>query len=138
LPVRVVAWRPLIGQERELARLPAACGPQGVFVTGWTQPLSAFLDLNASFGQVGSACPDGQWLLFITKSAVGLGSDLWLLDLHSRTTKLLLANEPLSQVHVSWVSDFAIVSGYGRAVRVDLPSRTARLVSLPCRGGEKR
>lgn len=87
--------------------------------------------------------PDGRYALVAFNSKLGVGYDLWLLDLPGQSAALITANtgaawEYTGLAHVSWCGDHAILSNVGTALNVDLHTKRAALLHIATDGRTAR
>lgn len=78
------------------------------------------------------ASPDKRYLVLVLGSQINEGNDLWMVDLHSGSVKLVLPDiveNPGMQsngIHCAWTPDHLLLSGDGMPVEVNLRDMQAR------------
>ena len=121
--VKILVWDSVTHAAGPLASLPAGRN---------ALPGKAFWRCS------GHASPKGDYLVLALPTASGSDqSDLWLVDLRSGRSALVLPDQLFAKERASWGEGQVILSGHRRAVVVDLEARRARFLAIPLREGDK-
>jgi hypothetical protein len=121
--VKILVWDSVTHAGGPLASLPAGRN---------ALPGKAFWRCS------GHASPEGDYLVLALPTASGGDqSDLWLVDLRSGRSAVVLPNQLFAKERASWGEGQVILSGRRRAVVVDLEARRAGFLAIPLREGDK-
>jgi hypothetical protein len=104
-----------------LPKVPLHCG---------FQISDLLLSSSASGGQIGHISPDGKYLILTLTSAVGGGNDLWIIDLQSKSARIVLPNRIFGADEATWTEDGAILTGSGNAVKVNFKKPSAEIINI--------
>lgn len=120
--VHVIAWDG--NQKREVARMPAREHAIGSTTINYVEAL-------------GSASPDGRYLMVQIGTYGGKGIDTWIVNLRTGAAWIAAPNIDASPRRASWFADKLALSGRNRILTIDL--RTMEMSSLRpgVDGGEK-
>lgn len=125
--VSIVVWNPVANSVRTAATIPAG---RDALTRGWFPGFSVAWMLS-SLNRRGFVSPSGGYVVAVLPSAGGAGQDLWVTDLKTASSKLVLANTIFGAREVAWSPGRAVIFGSGNAVEVDLAARSARMVVIP-------
>jgi hypothetical protein len=78
---------------------------------------------------IASISPDERYVLMMSASTMGIGMDLWLLDLSKGNAVVVLDNSAFAMDAVHWYRDKALLYGSGRPVIIDLNTKRGALVT---------
>ncbi|MDO8586029.1 MAG: hypothetical protein Q7T82_03220 [Armatimonadota bacterium] len=81
-----------------------------------------------------SLSPDGHYLLALFGSGLGIGWDLWLIDLRMGKGKMIAANSLYQLNDVIWTRKSAVFCWQGKLLTIDLRSMKGRCRSLESEG----
>lgn len=94
--------------------------------TNVVEPAAAIsLDATNRFG-FACASPDGRYLLIDFASKLGMGRDLWIVDIDKHRGRMIWPNSYYRMDDVAWSSDRLYVPAEDQYVRIDLTSMKAR------------
>ena len=117
--VRIIAWDGK--QEREVARMPAG---ENAMVS-WIYPY------------IGSASPDGCYLMVQIGARGSKGIDVWIVNLRTGVTWIAFPNRYSFAMRVSWFDDKLALSGYDDIWTVDLQTMKTGSIRPGADGGNK-
>jgi hypothetical protein len=80
------------------------------------------------FGPWGHVSPSGQYLVLKTRTAVGLGDDLWIVNLRDGRRRQALANALFPKERANWNGNKLVLSGDGNPLAIDLRSGRSQVV----------
>jgi hypothetical protein len=119
--VEILVWDSVTNAVRPLASLPAGRNalPRKAFWRRW-----------------GHVSPQAHYLVLALPTTSGGGqSDLWVVDLRSGRSAVVLPDQLFATERASWRKDRVILSGFGNAVVVDLKAARARFLEIPLMTG---
>jgi len=140
LNVKVLEWDTRRDRTRVAALIPTrAASLQGRTVLEFMSLLlmdlggQAIDPLSGMFVNAGSdrVSPSGDLLAVTLRSTAGTGNDLWMVDLRSGRSVIVLANSLFARDQARWTGRRLILSGQGRLAIVDLKTLEAHLHRIP-------
>jgi hypothetical protein len=129
--LNLVVWDILDDRLTNIMSLPKVPLRDGI-------QMGSLLSTKVSSGKIGHISPDGKYLLLVLSSLAGDGIDLWAINLQHRTAQIVLPNSIFDANEAVWTPEYAVLSGFGNAVKVDLRNFKAKIIKVDWKEDGKR
>lgn len=116
--VRVFAWNR--SEIKEIARIPARAGA---------------VRYRAATESWGSVSPDRRYMAFAIGSRMGLGVDMWVVNLRNGDSWIVLPNTYGPDMHVSWQTNRLVLPGRDEIRAVNLRTKVTGKLRIPGEDG---
>ena len=126
--VRIMVWDTATGRMKNAAAIPTR------------RDALADIARQSDPQPIFSVSPDGALALVDLRALRGNGTDLWLVDLLTGRSRIVLPNRAYgwASEQVDWGNGRAVVSGSGRALTIDLDSAKMAEIEIPWKSGGER